>query len=132
MNGGEELTVNEVPSVVQNSFSQAFPEAANAEWEKSKENFEVEFDQQTEELTALFDASGSLLMQKQEITADALPERINQNLEKQYAGYMVEEVEEVRSAGETFYQMELENGSKEEQLVFTEDGKTATEFTFWD
>lgn len=132
LNGGDELPVKEVPSVVQNSFSQAFPDATNIEWEKSKKNFEVEFDKGTTELTALFDASGSLLMEKQQLTADALPEPVSQNLQEQYATYQIEDVEEVKSAGETFYQLELESGNKEEHLVYTSEGEVTNKISYWD
>jgi hypothetical protein len=123
----QEIKETEVPSVVMNSFKGQFADAQKAEWEKLNDKYEVEFEQGTTERGAVLDASGKVLMLKQEIAKIELPAVVANAIKQTYGSYELDEAEKIEYNGQTYYEVELSRWfimSKE--LVFTADGKETT------
>ena len=117
----------EVPSVVMNSFKGQFGDAQKAEWEKLNDKYEVEFEQGTAERGAVLDASGKVLMLKQEIENTEVPAGVTNAIKQNYGSYELDEAEKIEYNGQTYYEVELSRWfilSKE--LVFSADGKETT------
>lgn len=129
---GDDIAVKDVPSVVKNSFTKEYPEALEVEWEKHDENFEVEFEVKNEDYTILYSPSGQELMEKQEISVDALPATITNELKESYADSEIEDAEKIEKEGNTYYQVELEGDTTDKSEVFSEDGSVATNVEYWD
>ncbi|MFC5270994.1 PepSY-like domain-containing protein [Adhaeribacter terreus] len=123
----QDIKETEVPSVVMNSFKSQFSDAQKPEWEKLNDKYEVEFEQGTAERSVVLDASGKVLMQKQEIENSAVPAAVTNAIKQKYSGYELDEAEKIEYNGQTYYEVELTRWyvlSKE--LIFTVDGKETT------
>ena len=123
----QEIKETEVPSVVMNSFKGQFSDAQKPEWEKLNDKYEVEFEQGTAERGAVLDASGKVLMLKQEIENNEVPAAVVNTIKQNYGGYDLDEAEKIEYNGKTYYEVELTRWyvlSKE--LIFTADGKETT------
>lgn len=122
---GQDLTPAQVPSVIVNNFQQAFPKATDVEWEMSKGLYEVEFDGTAgEDHEVRYDASGKLVRHKEELQASALPATVNAALQKEYAGYVFNDVERITEGTKIIYKLEAKKGAEEWNLTLDENGKT--------
>ncbi|KAA9340090.1 PepSY-like domain-containing protein [Adhaeribacter soli] len=119
----QDIKETEVPSVVMNSFKGQFADALKPEWEKKGSNYEVEFNSGTIERKVILDASGKVLMQKQEIALTELPASIASALKQNYGSYELEEAEKIEFDGKTYYEVELERFFLGKELVLTAEGK---------
>ncbi|MFC6998616.1 PepSY-like domain-containing protein [Rufibacter roseus] len=128
----QRLAVSNVPSLVQNSLKTQFPAAANIEWDKQGNSFEAEFDLNQTEHTALLDATGKILMYKHDVDTTQLPEPVMSSIKRDFAAYVVDDLEKVEKDGQTFYQVELESSSNQDLTkVFAQDG-TQSSISYWD
>jgi hypothetical protein len=132
MSCSDKIRQSNVPSVVQNSLMQTFQAAADIEWEKEAQNYEAEFVHDSVQTNAIINPAGVLLRYKQEISQTQLPSTVMQALQAQYKEYEVEEVEKVGEGNLVYYQVELEKGIKEMQLVLAPNGTINTNKQFWD
>ena len=57
------------------------------------------------------------------IKADALPEAVRKAIATTYADHQVEGAEQVERADGTFYEVDLEKGGTEIEVLFNADGK---------
>src|SRR5690606_21201669 len=119
--GNGDIPEREVPSVIRNSFDTEFPEAVETDWEKKREDFEVDFEVNKADYSALFTKTGEMVMVKQEVELKSLPGPVNEVLQKEYAGYRIEEAEKIDMEGIIYFQIELEGKFLEKKEVFTED-----------
>lgn len=129
---GNDIAEKDVPSVVKNSFAQEYPEAVDVEWEKHKENFEVDFEVENVDYSALYSNDGKVLMKKQEIPVDALPATITNKLKETYADLKAEDAEKIEKDGKTYYQVDLEGGMTDKNEIFSEAGEIAKNVEYWD
>lgn len=133
----QDIAPEKVPAVVVNTLKAQFPNAIDTEWEKKDAIYEADFDTETgAEMTVQIDASGKILMQKQDIQFSDLVAGIQNILQAQYKDFKVDEVEKVERGAVVFYQVELDGKGmksllKDKQLVFTADGREAAGTPFW-
>lgn len=127
-----ELQESNVPSVVKNTLAASFSHTGPVDWEKVQGNYEAEFGKDTLDYKALISPAGALLRYKQPIAPNELPRPVQQTLQAQYRDYGVEDLEKVVRGEEAFYQLELEKGLKELQLVMTPDGAITNAVRYWD
>ena len=122
----QEIKETEVPSVVMNSFKGQFGDAQKAGWEKLNDKYEVEFEQGTTERGAVLDASGKVLMLKQEIANTEIPAAVSNAIKQNYKSYDLEEAEKIEYEGKTYYEVELSRFFMGKELLLTADGKETT------
>lgn len=127
----QQLSVDKLPSLVQNSFKTQFPAAAAVEWEKKGEQYEAEFELNQLENTVLLDASGKVLMHKADLQVTELPAQVAQALQKDFPSHQIDDLEKVERDGQTLYQVELENTNGEETKVYTAQG-TLSSVSYWE
>lgn len=127
-----ELRESNVPSVVKNTLAASFSYTGPVDWEKQQGNYEAEFGKDSLDYKALISPAGALLRYKQPITPNELPQPVQQTLQAQYRDYGVEDLERVVRGSEAYYQLELEKGLKELQLVVTADGAITNAVRYWD
>ena len=126
------LAPEKVPSLVNNSLEVRFPGATSVTWEKTKNQFEAEFEIAGLEITALFDADGNLVRHKGDVKEATLPAPVQLALTKMAPGFIIDDLEKLDSQGQVYYQIELQNKQKELKLVYTADGKIAHTVPYWD
>ena len=128
----QNISKQKVPSLVVNTLQQQFPFSNDVEWEKHGSIYEEEFLNDRIEMSAQIDENGKIIMQKQEISNADLQSDITTIINSHYKNYNVDEVEKVEKSGAVYFQVELKNGKKEFNLIFSSDGKEAKNVTYWD
>ena len=114
----------DIPTHIQKSFQEKFPEAKDVIWERVDEIFEAEFTLNGEHIEAEFVMNGKLLMTEKKISKDSLPANILEIIKTEYADYTLESVELVESElmGQV-YELEFEKDGKEYEVFFDMSGK---------
>jgi hypothetical protein len=128
----QQLSDKETPALVQNTLKARFPDATAVEWEKKKNLFEAEFTQGEQELSVLIDPAGHIKRIKRGIPTAELPGGVAEALEKGHPDFEIDDAEKLEQDGQVYYQVELEKGFRERQLVFGFDGRQAVNVSYWD
>lgn len=121
----------EVPSVVRNAFWTQYPDAADAKFIKLGENYEVEFEINEEDGSAVVSPSGNIIKEKREIEWNDLPAAVQQTLRETYGQKKIEDPERVRIGEENHYQVEVSRFFIDEEIVLNAAGKINTNLNYW-
>lgn len=127
----QDIPASQVPTAVTGAFSQAYATATDVDWEKEKNNFEVEFEINDVDHKALYTPEGKLLMVKRDMRETDLPSAITQKIAADYARLSIDDVDEVTAEGKTYYQVELDGFLRDRKLVFNENGQEEKNFKYW-
>ena len=109
---------------VTKAFDTKYPDAGKVEWE-TKSGYEVaDFPISGNDAEAWFDHKGKWLMTKTEINFGLLPEAVRKDLRaNEYADWKYTDFDKLeRSNAATIYVIEAEQGEKEVDLYYAEDG----------
>lgn len=127
----QDIPASKVPSVVQNTVQAKFATASNIEWEKKNNSYEAEFDMANTEYSVYVSADGKLIVYKLDIPASELPSPVTTAINRDHAGYRIDDADKIEKDGLTYYQVELEaKGKKDKNLVFAADGKLAEKIPY--
>lgn len=131
----QKLKEADIPAAVKETFTKQFPNVKKAEWEKEGDNYEAEFKvsrvvmddknakKENLEKSVVYSAAGVLLETEEEIKLSALPAVISEYLSKNYVGYTSEEASKITdNKGTVTYEVELEKGKEELDVVFDANG----------
>ena len=111
-----------IPEKVQASFDELFPVASEVEWEMEDENeWEVEFKMDGKEASACFTSEGKWL--ETEYAVESLPETIETIINETYPGFEFDEIEMVESPEFNGYEIELEKGEEEIEILVSVEGE---------
>ncbi|CAM3601613.1 PepSY-like domain-containing protein [Zobellia roscoffensis] len=121
---------SEVPAVVKSAFEDTFSNATDVEWETIGESYNVDFDMETVEYEALYEASGTLTNYKYDIAASELPEAVKTAIVNDYDNKQIDDAEVLIVGENTYYQIELDKEPTDLHLVFNQDGNVNTEVVF--
>lgn len=126
-----DIPASKVPSVVKNAFEQQYTNAVDVEWEKRKNNFEVDFEIANADYAVLYNPEGQLLMAKRDIPETELPASVAEKIALDYPDHYIDDVETIEVDGRVLYQVELEGSVRDRKLVFTADGLEDSSFSYW-
>jgi len=87
-------TGDEVPAAVKTAFNQRFP-GVSARWEKSGAQYGAYFRQKRMEMSALFEADGTLAETEQEMRVSQLPLPVVEYVQQHYRGSKITEATKV-------------------------------------
>ncbi len=76
---------SKVPALVKESFTRQFP-GAEPKWEKENGKYEANFKQGNNEMSALFEATGTMTESEMEIQVAELPETVKNYIKAHYKG----------------------------------------------
>ncbi|WP_298247784.1 hypothetical protein [uncultured Christiangramia sp.] len=122
----------ETPSVVLNTFQREFPDATDVEWEKLQQDYEVEFEVDNIDHTAILSNDGNLLKYKYDILISELPGPITAIINTNYESNEIDDTEILIIDGVTYYQVEFERTLKDEQVVFNVSGEVNPDIEYLD
>ena len=116
----QKLDASKVPAPVKNTFSKNFPGITSEKWEKEKGNYEANFKQNDQKMSALFDANGGWLETETAISASDLPASVIAYVKQNYKGEKIQEAAKLKMAnGDNNYETEV----KGTDLIFDANGK---------
>lgn len=110
--------------VVVNAFKSKYPNAKRIEWE-TKSGYKVaDFHLDSKEVEAWFDTKGEWIMTETDIPYSELPQAVQNSFKAStYGNWRIDDVDKLeRSNTETIYVIEVEQGNKETDLYYSEDG----------
>ena len=111
----QKMDASKVPAPVKSTFSKNFPGITSVKWEKEKGNYEANFKQNEQKMSALIDANGSLLETETAIDASSLPSEALIYIGANYKGEKIKEAAKLKMAnGDINYEAEV----KGKDLIF--------------
>lgn len=117
-------TKKDVPVAVKSAFAEKFPSAKKIKWDmESAMEWEAEFKMDGREYSANFLTDGTWQETEHEIKTADIPESIKQILAQDFAGFKIEEVEISEKSDARAYEIAVEKGEEEWELVFDINGK---------
>lgn len=121
----QKLKESAVPPAVQSAFIKKFPNAKTVVWSKESETeFEAEFKNGALAQAANFETSGKWVVTETEIKKSDLPGAVAKAIEKDFAGYKIEESEKVEKPGTAaFYEVKVEKGEMAYDVQISAEGK---------
>ncbi|TNE55256.1 MAG: hypothetical protein EP338_04655 [Bacteroidetes bacterium] len=115
---------SEVPQPVKDAFVTKFPNVSKVKWEKEEGNeWEADFKMNKVAYSASFKASGEWIETEHEISSSELPEAVKNTLKIQFSDYEIDDAEMAETAHGTVYEVKLEKGEQEMEVVLDATGK---------
>ena len=116
----QKMEASKVPDGVKATFNKSFPGIKDAKWEIEKGNYEANFKQGTEKMSALFDTNGKWLETETAIPVNTLPANVAAYIAANYKGEKIKEAAVLKMAnGDNNYEAEV----KGMDLIFDSNGK---------
>jgi hypothetical protein len=108
-----------IPAKVKTAFANHFKTATQVKWKAEKQYFEVTFELNDKDYSALFDANGTLLETEVEIAQDELPNGVLSYIQTHYPSQKIKAVEKITDSNQvTTYEIEL----KKTDVIFDATG----------
>ena len=123
----QDLNLTEVPNNLKVALNKEYSNATDVEWEKELDHYKVEFDIKRRDHEIWYDVSGKILKKEIEISKTELPKVILDLIKSKYAGYRVDDVEMIWQNNATTYDVELEKGREEKNVLFDDKAKILNE-----
>lgn len=116
----QRIKKEQVPSVIQKAFLSRFPNALMVKWSRGESNYEVDFQQNEDNIAAIFDEKGDWLSTQSEIDISKVPAIVKKSYALIYK-VQPEDAEKIeKAAGEAEYVLESPDGST--TLFYSEKG----------
>jgi hypothetical protein len=114
----------DVPANITAAFSQKFPSASKVKWGKeSEKEWEAEFIMNGKEYSANYDNAGTLTETEYAITAKEIPAAVKTSLDKESAGYKIEESAVSETKAGKIYEFVIAKGETKMELTIDPAGK---------
>ena len=119
----QEVKEADVPAKVKEAFAKKYASSKAKEWEKEGDAYEVEFNLNKVESSAIFSADGTFKELEQEIKLSELPKSVSDYCAKNYIGWKIEEAEKITDAsGKVMFEAEMEKGKEHFDVMFDDKG----------
>jgi hypothetical protein len=113
----------DVPGSVKSAFSQKFSGITNVKWSRENDSeWEAEFKLNGKECSANFDNEGVWIETEYEVSVKDIPAAVKATLDKESAGYKVEEAAITETAEGKVYEFVISKGETEMELLIDNDG----------
>lgn len=127
----QEVSRQQVPSVVVNSFKAKFPQATDVDWERSRTHYEVEFEIGRLDHAIWLNQEGEVIRHQQELKIRSLPEQVRAQVRQQFPGYRIIEADKLQTEKITAYKLELITWTNKTEIIVDEQGQVLEGF-IWD
>lgn len=119
----QEVKEAEVPTKVKEAFAKKYTGSKAQEWIKEDADYEVEFNLNKVESSAVFTADGTFKELEQEIKIAALPKTASDYCTKNYAGWKLDEAAKITdAAGVVQFEAEMKKGKEYFDVIFDDKG----------
>ncbi|MCB9222587.1 MAG: PepSY-like domain-containing protein [Crocinitomicaceae bacterium] len=113
-----------VPETVKDAFTAKFPNVSKADWEmENDDEWEAEFKQNGTDYSAKFALDGRWLETEYKIKASQLPAEVSATLDRDFSGYKIEKAEVAETPDGEVYEIEIEKGESDMEVVIDGSGK---------
>lgn len=119
----QKMKKSEVPAKVKETFAKKYPGIKSEKWEKENNSYEVEFDLNKIESSALFDSIGNFKELEQEIKISELPKSAISYCTKNLSEFKISEAAKITDAGgKISFEAEMKKGKEHYDVIFDEMG----------
>ena len=116
---GQKLDASKVPATVKAAFTKQYPGIV-AKWEKEASKYEVNFKQNGNTMSALYEANGTLTETEMDIKVADLPATVLAYVKEHYKGKTIKEGAKITKAdGSVNYEAEVDG----KDVIFDATGK---------
>ena len=116
---GQKLDASKVPAAVKAAFTKQYP-GTDAKWEKEAGKYEVNFKQNGNTMSALYEANGTLTETEMDIKVADLPATVLAYVKEHYKGKTIKEGAKITKAdGSVNYEAEVAG----KDVIFDATGK---------
>jgi hypothetical protein len=114
----QKMDASKVPAPVKESFARQFPGVV-PKWEKEDGKYEAGFKQNGQEMSAVFEANGTMTESEIEIAVSELPALVKEYIKTHYNNAAIKEAAKITSVSGT---MEYEAAIKGKDIIFDSNG----------
>lgn len=112
--------IAKAPKKVEKAFQKMYPGAKDVEWELKKDIYAVDFKIDGKDVEAYFNAEGTWLRSKEDVSASSVPAAVKKAVKEAYPDFRIEDYDLVKDArGNEFYSVEIEKESKDGDTELT-------------
>ena len=106
------------PTAVQSSFEKDHPKATRVNWNREDQNFEANFIENKNVMSAVYNSSGELQETEIEISKGNLPANVLTYIQQHYKGNIKEAAKITKRNGDINYEAEV----NDKDVIFDKDG----------
>lgn len=118
------VNLQEVPNEVKDAFEKKFPGVSVISWEKeSVTEWEADFKQNKVKYSANFSSDGIWIATEYEISQNDIPKKVIKAFKKAFPDFEIDEAERMESSIGIRYELEIEKGDDEREILFDENGE---------
>lgn len=111
------------PQKVKDTFTQKFPNATDVEWEKESDTeWEAEFELNGKDYSSNFMQDGTWVETEYEVSKTNIPQAVKDAINANFEGYEIEEAESVETKDGKAYELAIERGEEELEVVIDVQG----------
>lgn len=120
----QDIPQSQVPSVVVNAFQKSFPKVYDVEWERDGNYYKVEFETGLIGLDhdVWYDETGKMIRHKEEISRRDLPQAVTAAINRDFAGYRVDDVAKITEGDAVTYTLEVKKAYEEWKVAIDAGG----------
>ncbi len=112
--------IAKAPKKVEKAFQKMYPGAKDIEWELKRDIYAVDFKIDGKDVEAYFNAEGTWLRSKEDVSASSVPAAVKKAVKEAYPDFKIEDYDLVKDArGNEFYSVEIEKESKDGDTELT-------------
>lgn len=115
------IPASEVPAAVVGALQAKYATATEVKWEKKGDQYKAAYKVGSRSHDLWLDKTGAVQKHKEDFPKKELPAAIVKALEKDFAGYKLDDADKIETEGKVFYQVKLE-GKPKRKLLFTAEG----------
>ncbi|AEL25880.1 PepSY-like domain-containing protein [Cyclobacterium marinum] len=120
----QDISQDQVPSLILNQFKADYAKASDIEWEKEGEFYSVEFETGWNvDHEIWYNAGGDLVKHKEDIPTKELPIQVKEKIKEEFSNYSIDDLERISEEGKVVYKMELNSIWKQDwEVVIDAEG----------
>ena len=112
--------IAKAPKKVEKAFQKMYPGAKDIEWELKRDIYAVDFKIDGKDVEAYFNAEGTWLRSKEDVSASSVPDAVKKAVKEAYPDFKIEDYDLVKDArGNEFYSVEIEKESRDGDTELT-------------
>ena len=112
--------IAKAPKKVEKAFQKMYPGAKDIEWELKRDIYAVDFKIDGKDVEAYFNAEGTWLRSKEDVSASSVPAAVKKAVKEAYPDFKIEDYDLVKDArGNEFYSVEIAKESRDGDTELT-------------
>lgn len=112
--------IAKAPKKVEKAFQKMYPGAKDIEWELKRDIYAVDFKIDGKDVEAYFNAEGTWLRSKEDVSASSVPAAVKKAVKEAYPDFKIEDYDLVKDArGNEFYSVEIEKENRDGDTELT-------------